>query len=213
MTKVKICGLSEPESLDTAIQCGAAFVGLAFYPPSPRHISLEVASSLAVRIPQSVGKVGLTVDAGDSLLEEILTRVPLDMLQLHGEETPERVREIRVRFGLPVMKAIRVANADDLAIMPAYAEASDWLLFDTKSAKAPGGTGESFDWTLLSGTAPGRPWMLAGGISAETVADALGIVRPDALDLSSAVESAPGRKDPQKIRSFFDALNQLEMTQ
>ena len=206
MTDVKICGISTPDAMTAAIEGGARFVGLVFYPKSPRAVSLEVASYLAAYVPHDVHIVGLFVDPTDELLREALDAVRLDMLQLHGTESPGRVAEIKTAFGVPVMKAISVSSADDLQMVPGYEAASDWLLFDAKAsadAAIPGGNGLPFDWTILKDFSASRPWMLAGGLTAENIESALAVLEPDAVDVSSGVESAPGVKDAGKIRRFL----------
>ncbi len=208
MTDVKICGLSTPDTLQTAIEAGARFVGFVFYPRSPRNVSFDIAWNLARAVPTGVRSVGLFVDPEDALLERILTGIQLDMVQLHGEETPERVAQIKAQYSMPVMKAIRVSTAQDLEGVEAYEAVSDWLLFDAKpeNATLPGGTGQSFDWNILKGRMFKKPWMLSGGLTADTVQKALRILKPDAVDVSSGVESVPGQKDPEKIKSFIKAV-------
>jgi phosphoribosylanthranilate isomerase len=209
MTDAKICGITTPDAMTAAIEGGAGFVGLVFFPPSPRFVTLEVASYLASYVPSHVRKVGLMVDPDDVTLETILNSVRLDMLQLHGRESPGRVAEIKHKFGVPVMKAMAVATEADLAMVPGYEAAADWLLFDAKPAPAsaiPGGNGLPFDWALLKNFSSSRPWMLAGGLTADNVAAALSVLEPDAVDVSSGVESAPGVKDPAKIRAFLAAV-------
>lgn len=207
MTAVKICGLSEPETLRTAIEAGARFVGFVFHPASPRHVSLDIATTLARSVPTGVRSVALFVDPDDSLLSQVTGAMPLDMIQLHGNESPARVAEIRARCAMPVMKAIRIASPDDLAPVPAYEDVADWLLFDTKTeGPLAGGTGHAFDWTILKGHTFRKPWMLGGGLNAGNVAEALSLLRPDAVDVSSGVESARGVKNSAKIREFIQAV-------
>ena len=208
MTAVKICGLSEPNTLQTSIEAGARFVGFVFYPPSPRNLSFDTAWNLARAVPTGVRSVGLFVDPTDEELERIVTGIQLDMIQLHGNESPGRIAEIKSRYAMPIMKAIRVRDASDLENLDGF-EAADWLLFDAKSDKAPGGTGESFDWNLLAGREFSRPWMLSGGLTIDNVAEALSILKPDAVDISSGVESAPGEKDPAKIKAFITAVKSV----
>ena len=208
MTKVKICGLTEPNSLTAAIEAGADFVGLVFYAPSPRHVEVEVAKYLASFIPDNVGIVGLFVNPEDDYLTQVLQDVPLTMIQLHGDETPARVTEIKEKFKLPVMKAIPIANADDLKNAALYEAVADWLLFDAKGEALPGGNGKAFDWAILKEYQGTKPWMLAGGVTPDNIEDALKITTPDALDVSSGVESAKGVKDSDKIRSFIFAVKQ-----
>ncbi|MBL4803683.1 MAG: phosphoribosylanthranilate isomerase [Alphaproteobacteria bacterium] len=208
MTAVKICGLSEPETLKTAIGAGARFVGFVFYEPSPRYVSFDIAWNLARAVPTSIRSVGLFVDPDNALLERVLTGIQLDMIQLHGNETPGRVAEIKDKYKMPVMKAIRVREESDLDGIEGFEAAADWLLFDSKPEQAtlPGGTGHKFDWSLLEGRSFSKPWMLGGGLTPENVADALTQLSPDAVDVSSGVESAPGQKDSRKIKAFIETV-------
>ena len=205
MTAVKICGLSETETLKAAIDAGADFIGFVFYPSSSRFVSIETAADLAKLVPPTVKKVGLVVDATDQELLQITQDVELDILQLHGDETPQRVEEIAGLTALPIMKAIRVRSEADLENVSDYETVADWLLFDNKCETAPGGTGESFDWGLLAGRSFSKPWMLSGGLTSENVSDALKL-SPDAVDVSSGVESAKGVKDADKIKAFIEAV-------
>lgn len=207
MTKVKICGLRDPENLDVAIESGADFIGFVFYPPSPRSITAETAATLADKIPARVKIAGLFVDPSDELIANTLKETRLDVLQLHGSESAERVNAIKTKFSLPVMKAIAVGSAGDLGAIPRYESVADWLLFDAKPVNAtlPGGTGESFDWGLLAGRKFQKPWMLSGGLTTTNIAAALRILKPDAVDVSSGVERARGIKDAAKIREFIAA--------
>jgi len=208
MTEVKICGLSEPETLQTAISSGARFIGLVFYPPSPRNVSFDTAWNLARAVPTSVRSVGLFVNPEDEQLERIVTGIQLDMIQLHGEESPGRINEIKEQFSMPVIKAIRVASEDDLKDIEGFESAADWLLFDAKpaGAKLPGGTGESFDWNILKNREFKKPWMLSGGLDESNVKEALSILKPNAVDISSGVEISPGQKDADKIKDFINAV-------
>ncbi|MCB9958011.1 MAG: phosphoribosylanthranilate isomerase [Rhodospirillaceae bacterium] len=207
---VKICGLTSPEALAAAIDSGARYVGLVFYPPSPRAVGLEVAAELARMVPTGVRAVGLFVDPTDEALEATVRSVPLDMLQLHGHETPERVAAIRARFAMPVMKAVRVAEPADLDHVPAHAAVADRLLFDAKPpqnvAALPGGNGIPFDWSILSGRHWPVPWMLSGGLTVDNVGQALAETGAAAVDVSSGVEARPGVKDPAKIAAFMRAV-------
>ncbi|MFN3700659.1 MAG: phosphoribosylanthranilate isomerase [Alphaproteobacteria bacterium] len=207
---VKICGISEPKALDCAVQAGARFLGFVFYPPSPRHVSFDTAWTLAQSVPTGVRSVGLFVNPDDALLERALTGIQLDMIQLHGDETPGRIATIKARYAMPIIKAIRLGQADDLRDIEGYESAADWLLFDAKpqNAALPGGTGESFDWNLLKNRSFKKPWMLSGGLNADNVAKALQTLSPDALDVSSGVESTKGVKDCDKIRAFLHAVKQ-----
>ncbi len=208
MLEVKICGINEPRAMDAALDAGADLVGLVFFPASPRAVSLANAAGLAARARGRALVVALTVDADDTLLSRIVTEVSPDILQLHGSESPARVAEIRKRFTRPLMKAITVAEAADLSAVASYTAVADRLLFDArppKDATRPGGHGRAFDWTLLSRIERKKPIMLSGGLTPENVADAIRIVRPDAVDVSSGVESAPGVKDASKIKAFVAA--------
>lgn len=210
---VKICGLKTPEALDAALESGADQVGFVFFAPSPRHLGLEAARALGQRVLGRAAKVALTVDANDETLAAIVAALKPDMLQLHGKETPERVVAVRSRFGLPVMKALAIAERADLAPIRIYAKVVDRLLFDArppKDATRPGGLGKPFDWTLLQGIDAGVPFMLSGGLDVGNVAEALRITRASGVDVSSGVERAPGEKDPDKIRAFIRAVRMLE---
>ncbi len=207
-TRVKICGLTEAAHVDAAARAGAAYMGFVFFPRSPRHLTLPQAAALALRVPVGVARVGLVVDADDATLEAILREVPLDMLQLHGHESPARVAELRARFGLPVMKAVGVADAADLAAIADHAGVADQILIDAKPPKGtalPGGNGLAFDWRLIAGRAWQRPWMLAGGLTPQNVAEAVRLTGARQVDVSSGVESAPGIKDPAAIAAFIAA--------
>ncbi len=202
---VKICGLSTPESLDAALDAGADMVGFVFFPPSPRNIGLETARALGARVAGRALKVSLTVDATDEVFAALVEALRPDILQLHGKETPERLLDLRAKFGLPVMKAIGVATAADLAAVGRYEPVADRLLFDArppKDATRPGGNGNAFDWNLLAGVKTARPWMLSGGLDPDNVAEAVRMTRAPGVDVSSGVESAPGVKDLAKIAAF-----------
>lgn len=208
MIPVKICGLSTPESVAVAIDGGAGFIGFVFYPASPRAVTPERAAALAASVPAQVRTVALTVDPTDAALQEIFDAFSPDMIQLHGDEDPDRVRWIRHHAGRPVIKAIRVAQAQDVARAAAFESCADWILFDAKppGAALPGGTGQRFDWDLLRGYGGALPWMLSGGLDAGNVGAALAALRPHAIDLSSGVEDMPGHKNINKIKEFFRAL-------
>jgi len=202
----KICGLTSAEGIATAARHGARFVGFVFYPPSPRHLTTDQAARLAVLAPPGITKVGLFVDPDDDLLAATLAKVPLDLLQLHGKESPERVAQVKQRFGKPVMKSIAVAAESDLAAAPRYYGVADRLLFDAKpprDAVAPGGNGLAFDWELLGGRRWPLPWMLSGGLTADNLGEAVRTTHATAVDVSSGVERAPGVKDPDKITAFL----------
>lgn len=207
--RVKICGLRDGPTVQAAVAAGVTYVGFVFFPKSPRNISIQEAAELAADVPVGVAKVGLVVNPDNSLLDAILAKVPLDIIQLHGTETPERVSEVRARYGLPVMKAVGVAVPDDLSQIDAYAQVADQLLIDTKAPKGadrPGGNGAKFDWTLIAGRRWPVPWMLAGGLTPDNVAEATATTGAQQLDLSSAVESAPGVKDAGLIADFMAAV-------
>ena len=207
--RVKICGVTRPEDVDACAQAGAAYVGFNFFAKSPRYAAPQAAAALALRAPVGLAKVALVVDADDTTLDEIVATVPLDMIQLHGQESPERVAQIRARHGLPVMKAIGIADAGDLAKIDSYAPVADQLLIDAKPPKGavlPGGNGLAFDWRLLQGRKYWqKPWMLAGGLTSENVAEAVRLTGARQIDVASGVESAPGVKDAGLIRAFVDA--------
>lgn len=206
MTAVKICGLRDPENLRVAAEAGARFAGFVFYPSSPRFVETEIARILAEKLPERLRGVGLFVDPSDEDITRILDAVPLDMIQLHGEESPARVAAIAALANLPVIKAIRLREPEDVAEAAKYEDVADWLLFDSRvDHDLPGGTGQRFDWEILKGRTFKKPWMLSGGLMPENVAEALKILRPDALDVSSGVEKARGIKDPEKIRAFIAA--------
>ena len=210
---VKICGLKTPEALDVALESGADLVGFVFFAPSPRHLGLPAASLLGERVNGRAGKVALTVDADDETLSAIVASLKPDMLQLQGKEPPERVTAVRARFGLPVMKAMPIAECKDLARIDLYKKVADRLIFDARApqnATRPGGLGQPFDWTLLKGVDPGIPFMLSGGLDAGNVAEALRITRAPGVDVSSGVERVPGEKDPDKIRAFIRAARAAE---
>ncbi len=205
---VKICGLSTPETLDAALDAGADMVGFAFFPPSPRHLSLGTARELGARVKGRATKVAFSVDADDATLENTIEALRPDLLQLHGNETVARVRDIKAKFGLPVMKVIPVGTAADLAAVAGYAAAADRILFDArapKDATRPGGLGTPFDWHLLENLRLAVPFMISGGINADNVAEALRVTRAPGVDVSSGVESAPGVKDIAMIRAFIAA--------
>ncbi len=207
-TRVKICGLKTRESVTAAVDAGAAYLGFNFVPRSKRFVDIETARDLAADVKPGVAKVGLVLDADNETLDAINARVPLDMIQLHGEETPERVTEVRARYGLPVMKAIGIAGKSDLEKLEAFATVADQLLVDAKppsAADLPGGTGLSFDWRLIANRRWPVPWMLAGGLTSENVAKAIALTGAKQVDVASGVESAPGVKDAEMIRAFIAA--------
>jgi phosphoribosylanthranilate isomerase len=203
---VKICGLKTPDALDVALDEGADLVGFVFFPPSPRNIGYEAARVLGARVRGRAQKVALSVDANDDELAASIEALRPDMLQLHGQETPDRVVMVRARFGLPVMKALPIAERADLSPMRLYDKVADRLIFDARApreATRPGGLGKPFDWRLLESVHASVPFMLSGGLDAGNVAEALRITRAPGVDISSGVERAPGEKDPEKVRDFI----------
>lgn len=211
--QVKICGLTEPDRVAQAADLGAAFLGFVFYPPSPRYLDPARARELVSAVPIGIETVGLVVDATDAEIDTLLQAVPLDVLQLHGYETPERVAEIVLRSGCRVIKALRVETAEDLLSVSAFADAADMLLFDAKpprDAAWPGGHGLPFDWRLLQSLSLAKPWLLAGGLHATNLQAAVALTRAPIVDVSSGVESRPGIKDPEKLEAFFAAARRID---
>jgi phosphoribosylanthranilate isomerase len=205
---VKICGLSTRETLQTALDAGADMVGFVFFPPSPRHVSLETGRELGRQVQRRALKVALVVDADDATLDNIMDALAPDILQLHGKESVARLRDIKQRFGRPVMKALPVETSADLAVLPGYAAVADRILFDArppKDATRPGGLGAPFDWHLLQNLELALPYMVSGGLHAGNVAEAVRLTRAGGVDVSSGVESAPGVKDPEMIKAFIRA--------
>ncbi len=212
--EAKICGINTAQAAAAAVQGGADFIGLIFYPPSPRAVTPKQAHAIAAQVPGRVKKVALVVDAGDDTLREICAAVPLDLLQLHGNESPERVARIKAQFGIQVMKVVKVASAEDIAGAQAYQRIADRFLFDAKAPKdmknaLPGGNALAFDWALLAGSSWPIPWMLAGGLHAGNLATAVRISGARAVDVVSGVEDKPGVKNPAKIQAFLDAAKAL----
>jgi len=210
--KVKICGINSALAAQSAGE--ADFIGFVFYPPSPRAINPEEAARLAGHLLPSAKKVGLFVDAEDAAIAAALAHLPLDILQFHGEESPDRVRDARKKFNLPIMKAIKIAGPEDVEAASAYFEAADHLLFDAKppaklKKTLPGGNALAFDWKLIAGRDWPLPWMLSGGLTAKNLASAVKITGARAVDVSSGVEDEPGRKSPTKIRAFIKAAARL----
>jgi phosphoribosylanthranilate isomerase len=210
----KICGLKTPETVAAAVDGGAALIGFNFYGRSPRCVDPATAGQLARNVPSSVRKVGLLVDDSDARIAEILGNCDLDLLQLHGHETPERVADIRARFGKPVIKVISVSEAADLDRAAACEDVADYLMFDAKPPKSmanalPGGNALSFDWTLLGMRRFRRPWLLAGGLTADNLIEAVRISGAPAVDVSSGVEDRPGEKNVSKIKAFLDAARRV----
>src|SRR3954471_7121718 len=210
---VKICGLSTRETLEVALEAGADMVGFVFFPPSPRHLSLETARELGRQAKGRAVKVALTVDANDATLENIVETLRPDLLQLHGRETIARLRDIKQKFGLPLMKVLAVETAADLASLPGYAGVADRILFDARAPKGatrPGGLGAAFDWHLLEKLDLELPFMVSGGLHVGNVAEAVRATRTGGVDVSSGVERSPGVKDPEMIRAFIRAARSSE---
>ncbi len=209
----KICGLSSEAAVEAAIDGGAAYVGFVFYPPSPRSISPARAGELCAAMPASMRRVAMFVDADDAAIAAVLDAAPIDILQFHGSESPERVADAKQRFGRAVMKAISVASPDDVAGASRYEDVADLLLFDAKPPRRadalPGGNGLAFDWRLIAGRDWRVPWMLSGGLTAELLPEAVRISGATMVDVSSGVERSPGDKDPEKIRAFLEVARGL----
>ncbi|MEI9983259.1 MAG: phosphoribosylanthranilate isomerase [Aliidongia sp.] len=210
---VKICGLSTPETVEAAVAGGASYVGFVFYPKSPRHVTPARVVDLARAVPGRVQRCGLFVDPDDVLLDQVLSAVPLDLLQLHGRETPERCAALRERYRRPVMKAVSIASAGDVARAESWIGAVDLLLFDAKPPSSPdalpGGNGVAFDWRLLAGRSWPLPWMLSGGLNAGNLREAVRATSAPAVDVSSGVETSPGIKTPALIREFLEIAKGL----
>jgi phosphoribosylanthranilate isomerase len=213
---VKICGLSTREALEAALDAGADMVGFVFFPPSPRHLSLETGRDLGKQTKRRALKVALTVDADDATLANIVEALQPDILQLHGKETVARLRDIKQKFGLQAMKAMAVETPADLAALPGFAAVADRILFDARApreATRPGGLGAVFDWHVLENLDLKLPFMVSGGLNAQNVAEAIRVTRAGGVDVSSGVERAPGVKDPEMIRSFIRAARAVENDQ
>lgn len=206
--RVKMCGLTRADDVSAAVDAGAAYIGLNFFERSPRYLSIEAMRAIALTIPVGVAKVALVVDADDAALDALTAGVPLDMLQLHGHESPARVADIKARYGLPVMKVLGIAGADDLAQIDAQSAVADQLLVDAKPPKGatrPGGNAVAFDWGLIAGRRWSVPWMLAGGLTPDNVAEAVRATGARQVDVASGIESAPGVKDADLMRAFVAA--------
>jgi phosphoribosylanthranilate isomerase len=211
---VKICGVNSRLAAEAAVAGGAAFVGFVFYPPSPRHVAPAEAGQLALAVPPGIKRVGLFVDADDGTIAGAVAAAGLDVLQLHGAETPERVAALKARFALAAMKAIRIAGAEDVGEAERYLDVADWLLFDAKppvgmAGALPGGNALSFDWRLIAGRRWPKPWMLSGGLNAENLAEAVGTSGARVVDVSSGVEDRPGHKDARRIAAFLKTARRL----
>ena len=212
--RVKICGVNSVEAAKAAVDGGASFIGLVFYRPSPRFVTPDRAAEIAALVPAGVGRVGLFVDAEDALIAEAVGKARLDLLQLHGAETPARVAELKVRLGVQAMKAIRIAGPEDVSAAERYLGIADRLLFDAKppatmTKALPGGNALSFDWRLIAGHPWPLPWMLSGGLNATNLAEAVATSGATVVDVSSGVEDRPGHKDPRRIAAFLEAARRL----
>lgn len=211
--RTKICGLKTPQDIAACAEADVAYAGFNFFAKSPRSVTIEEAAALAVEAPVGLAKVALVVDADDAMLDAITAKVPLDMLQLHGAESPERVAEVKARYGLPVMKVIGISSAEDVAKLAAFEQVADQILVDAKAPKdavLPGGNGVTFDWSLLAAKKYWQvPWMLAGGLTPANVAEAIRKTGVRQVDTASGVESAPGVKDPELIRAFAAAATSV----
>ena len=211
----KLCGLNTVQDIDAAAQAGAAYVGLVFFAKSPRNLDIADAREVALRVPVGISKVALVVNADNTLLDQITTSVPLDMLQLHGDESLERVAEVKARYGLPVMKALGIATSKDVERAQTYAGVADQLLLDAKPMAGqdlPGGNGFSFDWTLLQGQTWSVPWMLAGGLTPANVASAVQLSGAQQVDVSSGIEITPGQKSSELMAEFVSQANSQNTT-
>lgn len=204
--QVKICGITDETALKTAVRCGADMLGFLHHPASVRHIDSDKAARLRASIGARAHVVVVGVDMSDALLEELFGKLRPDFFQLHGSETPQRAKEVRERFGIRVIKAIRVRGDEDIKQAHAFEDAADMLLFDSYTEALAGGTGVAFDWTLLHGLQNKEAWILSGGLTPENVAKAIGQTSAPAVDVSSGVENAPGKKDSKKIERFLQAV-------
>lgn len=211
--KIKICGVRTKEIAEAAIDAGADYLGLVFFEASPRNLSFQEGAALVKAVDGRIPTVAVLVDPDDELIDNIVTKVDPDYLQLHGSESPERVAAIKVRSELPVIKAVPVARAEDVEEAGGYIEIADMILFDAKApkgSKIPGGRGEAFDWELLSEPSVPRPFGVSGGLDAGNVLEAMSVTQPDLVDVSSGVETAPGEKDEELVRSFVNVAKLSE---
>ena len=210
--RAKLCGINSAEAMAAALDGGAAWVGLMFFPPSPRFVSLGEAARLSAQAEGRAERVGVFVAPDDALLNATLAAVPLDAIQLHGKEKPARVAEVKAHTGLPVWKAVSIAAQADIERAAVYFETADRLLFDARPPKGsalPGGNAVSFDWRLLTDTDWPLPWLLSGGLHAGNVTEAVRLTGAAAVDTSSGIERGPGQKDPARIRGFLDAVRAI----
>lgn len=204
--KVKVCGITENKGLESACCHGADFIGFLFYPASPHYVDLKTAKQLISDIPPNIKSVGLFVNPADQDIDQVINHTRIDMIQLHGDESPERVAEIKKMSGLEVIKAIQVKAREALRQAPEFRDSADWLIFDSG-----GGSGQTFNWDfLLDYKNPGKKWMLAGGLNTGNVKQAIDKLNPPALDISSGLESSRGIKDPEKIKAFLKMVKQAD---
>lgn len=209
MTLVKICGLTTADTMNAAIEARADFLGFVFYGRSPRNLTAEKAASLVNQVPDHIKAVGLFVDASDDEIDAVISKAKLDVLQLHGVETPQRIMALKSRYNLPIIKAVKISAPEDLIMLGPAQAVADWILFDAKAhekSSLPGGNGVVFDWQLLKNLKTTKPWMLSGGLHADNIKTALETLRPDVVDVSSGVEDLPGIKNPDKIREFIELV-------
>lgn len=209
---VKICGINSAEALDAAVAGGAKMLGFVFFEKSPRNVSRDEARDLLARVPEGILKVALLVNPDDTKAQSIGRELPFDMIQLHGDESPERIAELKTITGLPAMKAIGIAGVEDIARAHAYEDVCERILLDAKAPKGavlPGGNALSFDWDLIAGETWTKPWLLAGGLNAGNLAEAVRVSGAKFVDVSSGVEDAPGVKSPTKIREFLALAHSL----
>ena len=213
--EIKICGISTEAAIDALVTGGAAYMGMIFFEKSPRHVSLEQASRLSSHAGKRVRKVAVTVDASDDYIGEIVAAAEPDMLQLHGSETPERVKQLNSRFKLPIIKSIAVGARSDLDKIAPYEGIVDRFLFDAKppaGSDLPGGNGVAFEWEIMDGLPDNVPYMLSGGLDATNLERAIRLSGATAVDISSGVESAPGVKDPKLIEAFLKTCREIALT-
>ena len=209
---IKFCGLTQKQDITAAAAAGADYVGFVFFEKSPRHVSLAAARALALDVPPEIVKVGLFVNPHDAELDAVVAHAPIDMLQLHGTESPERVSDIRARYGLPVIKAVGIGDANDVPALTTHSAVADQVLVDARApehSNRPGGNGVSFDWRLIADLHLPVPWMLSGGLTADNVAQAIRLTHARQVDVSSGIETAPGEKDPAKIAAFAAAVAEI----
>ncbi len=211
--QVKICGLTTSEAVTAALRHGAIFMGFVFFGKSPRNVTPKKAAELSKDVPSSIKKVAVLVDPSDKDIDTILAEFTPDYLQLHGNETIERVKEIRSKYKIPVIKAVKIRSGDDVAMARSFVPVSDMLMFDSKAPTEgllPGGNGLRFDWSLLGGRVFDKPWFLSGGLNVENVAEAVRITNAKMVDVSSSLENEPGKKDPELVKQFLNKVKAIK---